>query len=131
MTHVRKLVGLSIAVMLVVWAAGTSLAAVPDTTKSKQAQTHKTEHSMIRAVYGTVSAVTPGTKTIEVTVPKGKSNHLVVGATVTDQTVIKEGKAKKSLADLKVGEHVRMKFERVRTGDVAKLIVIKTEKQHS
>src|SRR5574337_1665772 len=101
MTHVKKLISLSIAVMLVAWAAGTSFAAVPDTTKSKQAQAHKTEHSMIQTVYGTVSAVKPGAKTVEVTVPWGKADRLIEGATVTQ---IQEGKTRKSLADLKVGE---------------------------
>lgn len=129
MTHVKKLISLSIAVMLVVWAVGTSFAVVPDTTKSKQAQTHKTEHSMIRTVYGTVSAVQPGAKTVEVTVPWGQADRLIMGATITE---IKEGKTRKSPADLKVGEHVRMKFvERVRSGDIAKPIIIKLDKQRS
>lgn len=41
-----------------------------------------------------------------VAVPTGKADTLVVGAWVTDQTVIKEGRAAKRLADLKVGDRV-------------------------
>jgi ERCC4-type nuclease len=53
-----------------------------------------------------------------------------VGASVTDHTVIKEGKTKKRVADLKVGDHVWMKFERVSSGDIAPSIIIKRgEKQ--
>ena len=126
MTHVKRLVGLSTALMLVVWTAGTSLAAGPDAAKSKPAKAQTMEHALAQTIYGTVSAVKPDTKTIEVTVPWGKPDRLIVGATVTE---IKEGKTRKSLADLKVGEHVRMTFERVSSGDVAKPIIIKLEKQ--
>lgn len=130
MTHVKRLVGLSTALMLVGLTAGTSLAAVPDATKFHHATTHttqKTEHTTIQTIYGTVSAVTPNAKTVEVTVPWGKADRLIVGATVTE---VKEGKTRESLADLKVGEHVRMKFaERVRSAEVAKPIIIKLEKQ--
>lgn|SRR5574337_746534 len=128
MTTVKKIVGLSTAVMLVVLGAGTSLAATPATAKSKPAEARMMKHPAIQTVAGTLSAVNPNTKTVEVTVPKGKADHLIVGATVTAQTVIKEGKARKSLADLKVGERVRMKFERVSSGDVAKTIVITPER---
>jgi cytoskeletal protein RodZ len=130
MTTVKKLVSLSTAVMLVMLGAGTSLATTPATAKSKPVEARMVKHPSIQTVAGTLSAVNPASKTVEVTVPKGKADHLVVGATVTDQTIIKEGKAKKSLADLKVGEHVRMRFERVSSGDVAKTIVIKAEKHH-
>lgn len=128
MTHVKKLIGLSSAVMLVVWAAGTSFAAVPDTTKSKHTQPQKIQHSMIQTVYGTVSAVQPGVKTVEVTVPWGQTDRLTVGATIAE---IKEGKTRKSPADLKVGEHVRMKFEGINSDKIAKPIIIKLEKQRS
>lgn len=126
MTHVKKLIGVTTAVMLVVCAAGTSLAAGPDATKSRHAQTRKTEHAVVQTVYGTVSAVKPDAKTVEVTVPWGKADRLVEGATVIQ---IKEGKTRKSLADLKVGEHVRMQFvEHVSSRNAAKPITIKLEK---
>src|SRR5574337_1110009 len=99
MISVKKLVALSTVLMLVGWAAGTSIAGVAEAAKSNHAKIHKTEHPMIQTVYGTVSAVNPDTKTVEVTVPEGRTEHLVVGATVTDQTVIKEGKARKNWAN--------------------------------
>lgn len=128
MTHVKKLVGLSTALMLAALGAGTSLAAAPNTAKAKPAEARMMKHPAIQMVAGTLSAVNPDSKTVEVTAPKGKADHLIVGAMVTDRTVIKEGKTRKSLTDLKVGEHVRMKFERVSSGDAAKMIVITPEK---
>lgn len=127
MTHVKKLIGVTTAVMLVAWAPGTSLAAIPDATKSKPAEARTTEHAVVQTIYGTVSAVKPGAKTVEVTVPWGKADRLIEGATVTQ---IQEGKTRKSLADLKVGEHVRMKFvEHVRSRNIANPIIIPLE-QH-
>lgn len=126
MTYGKKLVGLSTTMMLVGWAAGTSLAAVPEATTFHHAKTQKTEHTVIQTIYGTVSAVQPAAKTVEVMVPWGKADRLIEGAAVNE---IKEGKTRKSLTDLKVGEHIRMKFvERVRSAAVAKPIIIKLEK---
>lgn len=125
MTHEKKLVSLSTVLMLVVCAAGTSLAAVPDAAKSKPAEVRTKEHAVVQTVYGTVSAVKPATKTVEVTVPWGKADGLIEGATVTQ---IQEGKIEKSLANLKVGEHLRMKFvEHLRSRNIAKPIIIPLE----
>lgn len=127
MTHEKKLVSLSTVLMLVVGAAGTTLAAVPDAAKSKPAEARTTERAVVQMVYGTVSAVTPDAKTVEVTVPWGKADRLIEGATVTR---IQEGKTRKGLTDLKTGEHVRMTFiEHVRSRHIAKPIIIKLEKQ--
>lgn len=127
MTHPKKLIGLSTVLALAVFGAGTSLAATPNTAKAKFAQTRKTQFTIVQTVYGTVSAVTPGTKTVEVTLPWDKADRLIPGARVTE---IKEGKTSKSLADLKTGEHVRMKFvEHVRSHHVAQPIIISLE-QH-
>lgn len=126
MTHIKRLVGLATTLMLVLLGAGTSLAAVPDDAQSKPAEARTTEHAVVQTVYGTVSAVKPDAKTVEVTVPWGKADRLIEGATVTR---IQEGKARTSLADLKVGEHVRMKFvEHVRSRNIAKPIIITLEK---
>lgn len=125
MTHLKKLIGPSTVLALTVLGAGTSLAAVPDTAKSTSAQTSKTEYTIVQTVYGTVSAVTPGTRTVEVTMPWGKADRLIPGARVAE---IKEGKTSKSLAGLKTGEHVRMKFvEHVRSHHVAQPIIIPLE----
>jgi len=129
MTHLKKLVAVATALMLAVWLAGPSLAADQEAAKSKPAAAHQVEKPAVRTISGTVSAVEPEAKTFEVKVPRGKEEALIVGASVTDRTVIREGKTKKKLADLKVGDHVWMKFERASSGDVAKMIVIKPEKK--
>jgi hypothetical protein len=87
------------------------------------------ERPLIRIISGTVTAVVPDAKTLVVAVPRGETDALVVGAWVTDQTVIMEGKAKKGLEDLKVGDRVWMKFERVSDGDIAHVIVVKQGRQ--
>jgi hypothetical protein len=129
MTHVRKPAAVATTLMLAVWVAGPSLAADQEAAKSKPAVVHQVEKPAVHTISGTVSAVEPGAKSVEVKVPRGKEAALIVGASVTDQTVIKEGKSRKSLADLKVGDHVWMKFEGGSSGDIAKTIVIKPEKR--
>src|SRR5574337_1053531 len=120
MTHAKKLIGLSTALILVGWTAGTSLAAVPAAAKSKPAEARMVKHTLVQTINGTVSAVKPGTKTVEVTVPWGRADRLIPGASITE---IREGKTSKSLADLKTGEHVRMTFaEHLRARHPAKPI---------
>lgn len=67
----------------------------------------------------------PDAKALVVTVPKWKTDALVVDAWVTDQTVIRDEKVEKRLEDLNVGGQVWTKFERVSSGDIAHLIVVK------
>lgn len=106
-----------------------SLAAEEEVATSQAAESSQGETILVRTVSGTVTAVVPDANTLVVAVPTGKSDTLVVGASVTDQTVIKEGNTKKRLEDLKVGDRVWMKFERVSSGDIAHLIVIKQVKR--
>ncbi len=131
MTHLKTLATITTALMLAVWVAGPSLAADQEAAKSKPAAAHQVEKPGIHTISGTVSAVEPERGTVEVKAPRGKADALVVGASVTERTVIREGKTTKGLADFKVGEHVWMKFERASSGDVAKMIVIKPEKKRS
>ncbi len=65
-----------------------------------------------RRVRGEVTAVEPNAKTIVVKVMEGKK-ELIVGAEVTEKTSIREGNAHKILANIKVGEHVWMKYDRM------------------
>ena len=131
MTLVKKLVTIATGMMLTVWVAGPALSAGQEAAKSTPAGAHQVEKAVLHAVSGTVSAVTPDAKTIEVKVPRKNADSLVVGAAVNDQTVIREGETKKRLADLKVGDHVWMKFERGSSGDIARTIVIKPQKKRS
>ena len=62
--------------------------------------------SEVRRVRGEVTAVEPGAKTMVVKAMEGKK-ALDVGVDVTDKTIIREGKANKTLGDIKVGTHLK------------------------
>ncbi len=101
------------------------------TASSKMGASHagssEEKRAVTKTIAGTVIAFAPKSQTILVEGPREKGNSLIVDASVTDQTVIKEGDAERRPTDLKVGDHVWMKFERVRYADVAKVIIIKPE----
>ena len=67
--------------------------------------------SEVRRVRGEVTAVEPGAKTMVVKAMEGKK-ALDIGVDVTDKTIIQEGKANKTLGDIKVGDRVWMKYEK-------------------
>ncbi len=94
--------------------AGSAFAS-SDTSKtgagSKPSVTRSAKKSEVRRVRGEVTAVEPGAKTLVVKAMEG-NKPLDVGVDVTDKTIIREGKVNKTLADLKVGDRVWMKYER-------------------
>lgn len=65
-----------------------------------------------RTVRGTIASIDMGTKTITVDVMHGKAKQ-TVGVEVPESAKITLGKTAKSLADLKVGERVRMTYDRL------------------
>ncbi len=65
----------------------------------------------VRDMVGKVVAVELGSKTIVMSTTAGKS-VMTVGAEVPDKASITAGKATKRLADIKVGDKVRMKWVR-------------------
>ena len=98
--------------------------AVQQTEKAQAAREGKEkEVAADRIVRGEVTAVEPGAKTLSVKVMRGKEAE-DVGVQVPDNAKITQGKATKSLADIKIGDRVWMKYDR--TGDklVADLIHI-------
>lgn len=125
MKRLKYLVTIATALVLIPFGVIPSLAAEEQVAASEATESTQGERPLIRAVSGTVTAVVPDAKTLVVTAPRGETDALVVGAWVTDQTIIKEGKAKKRLEDVNVGDRVWMKFERVSDGDIAHVIVIK------
>lgn len=130
MKHMKYLATLTAVVALTAFGDTTpSLAAEEEAATAQAAESSQGETALVRTISGTVTAVVPDAKTLVVTVPRGETDALVVGARVTDQTVIKEGKTKKHLEDLKVGVQVWMKFERVDSGDIAHVIVVKQGRQ--
>ena len=65
-----------------------------------------------RTVRGQVASVDTTAKTITVTVMRGKATE-TVGVEVPDTAKISAGKVTKLLTDLKVGDHVRMTYDRL------------------
>lgn len=106
--------------------AGLALAS-SDTSKATEATnsspSQMEKKSEVRRVRGEVTAVEPGAKTMVVKAMEGKK-ALDVGVDVTDKTIIREGKANKTLGDIKVGDRVWMKYEKAGDKLVAEYIRI-------
>ena len=101
--------------------ASTALAKTEGVSRPSAAQTeNKSETHRVR---GEVTSVEPGAKTMVVKAMEGKK-ELTVGVDISDKTMIREGKATKSLADVKVGDTVWMKYERANDKLVADVIHI-------
>ena len=91
----------------------------------KAEKAEKTEQKAeVRRVRGEVTAVEPGAKTMVVKTYNAKKEEMTVGVDVTDKTVIREKKAHKTLADIKVGDKVWMKYEEYGDKFVAEVIRI-------
>jgi hypothetical protein len=90
-------------------ASGTGTSKATGVNKSSASQMEK--KSEARHVQGEVTAVEHGAKTLVVKAMEGKK-ALDVGVDVTDKTIIREGKANKTLGDIKVGDRVWMKYEK-------------------
>lgn len=65
----------------------------------------------VRDMVGKVVAVVPGSRTIVMEAPIGKTT-MTVGAEVPDKVSITAGKAAKSLSDIKVGDKIRLRWVR-------------------
>ncbi len=63
----------------------------------------------VRDMVGKVVAVVPGSRTIVMETPVGKT-VMTVGAEVPEKASITAGKAAKSLSDIKVGDKIRLKW---------------------
>ena len=72
------------------------------------------EGKEMKSVRGHVTAVDPTAKTLSIKPMQGKEAE-TIGVEVPDTAKITQGKATKTLADIKVGERVWMKYDR--TGD--------------
>lgn len=93
---------------------GTALASSDTATApegSKPAAAPAAKKAEVHRVRGEVTSVEPGAKTMVVKVMEGKK-EMTVGVDVNDKTVIRRGRAHKTLADIKVGDRVWMKYDR-------------------
>ncbi|HEU5395217.1 MAG TPA: hypothetical protein VFV36_10520 [Candidatus Methylomirabilis sp.] len=128
MYRVKLLMGIP-AVGVLTLCAGVALAAPYGSTTSEGSQTPAVQAAPTREVHhtvrGEVTAVEPGANppTLVVKAMRGKQ-ELTVGVDITGKTVIRQGKAKKTLADIKVGDRVWMKYERTKETQLADEIQI-------
>ncbi len=91
---------------------GTKAPEAPKATATPKARKGK-ETGADRVVRGEVAAVEPSANPMTLTMKsKEGKEELTVGVDVTDKTIIREGKVRKSLADIKVGDRVWMRYER-------------------
>jgi hypothetical protein len=83
-------------------------------TEKAQAAREKREKEVAahRTVRGEVTAVESAAKTLTVKTMRNKKEKMV-GVDVPDMVKITEGKAAKTLADIKVGDHVWMRYDRM------------------
>jgi hypothetical protein len=90
--------------------ASTKAAAAPEGSKATAAPAMS--KAEVHRVRGEVTAVEPSAAppTLTMKTMEGK-RELTVGVDVTDKTMIREGKAHKTLADIKAGDRVWMKYE--------------------
>jgi hypothetical protein len=79
-----------------------------------QAKKEKSEKEVAadRSVRGEVAAVELAAKTLTLKTMRNKKED-IVGVEVPDAVKITQGKAAKTLADIKVGDHVWMKYDRM------------------
>ncbi len=99
--------------------AGTSAAApAKKVTKKKAAKKKAARYSV---VIGTVSSVDTTANTVTV---KGRKGEVTLNA--TDKTIVKKGRKKITLADVKAGDKVYARYSKENGKDVAKLISVHT-----
>src|SRR5574342_396694 len=92
--------------------ASTEAGKTPEGSKTSAMQAMS--KAEVRRVRGEVTAVEPSASPMTLTMKSQEGKEvLTVGVDVTDTTIIREGKVRKSLADIKVGDRVWMKYERI------------------
>lgn len=103
--------------------ASTEASKATEGPKAGATQAEKEKKAEFHRVRGEVTAVETGAKTMVVKATQGKK-ELTVGVDVTDKTIIREGKAHKTLGDINVGDRVWMKYQRTNDKLVADFIRI-------
>ena len=126
--HAVKSMMAMLAAGSLVLGAGVALASTEGTKSpegAKATATHGMSKSEVRRVRGEVTAVEPAANppTLVMKTMEGKQ-ELTVGVDVTNKTTIREGKAQKTLADIKAGDRVWMRYERTDGNFVADYIRI-------
>jgi Cu/Ag efflux protein CusF len=122
----KKAVAIIVSVLFVLSVAGLSFAAekkAAPAAEKKEAAPAKAEEkkapAKVKQVTGEVAAVDAAAKTLTV---KGKKGD--VALTADDKTSVMVGKDKKTLADVKAGDKVTVKYAEMNGKNVAKNIVV-------
>jgi Cu/Ag efflux protein CusF len=120
----KKAVSISLALLFVFAITSVSFAAEEKkTAPATEEKAMPAVKAKVKQVTGDVKAVDMKAKTITVTkMMKDKAEETV--ATVDDKTKIMMGEEKKALADVKVGEKVKVVYKEVEGKNVAKSITI-------
>ncbi|HUO76046.1 MAG TPA: DUF5666 domain-containing protein [Thermodesulfovibrionales bacterium] len=114
----KKAIAIIVSVLFVLSVAGLSFAA----EKAAPAPAEKAEKkapAKVKQVTGEVAAVDAKANTLTV---KGKKGDVMVNT--DDKTSVKIGKEKKSLADVKMGDKVTVKYAEMDGKNVAKSIMV-------
>lgn len=119
----KKTILIIVAVLFIFALTSVSFAAEKKAEMAKPAEKPKVSY-----VAGKVKAIDTVAQTITIAKKaKGKEQETVV--TVDEKTSITMGKAKKMLADVKVGNNVTVKYSEVEGKNVAKSVAIKPVKK--
>lgn len=112
----KKIITLVLAMLFMLSVAGLAIAE----EKKEAAPAEKKAPAKVKQVTGEVTAIDATAKTLTV---KGRAGD--VALTADDKTSVKVGKEQKSLADVKVGDKVRVKYTEMDGKNVAKSIIVK------
>lgn len=115
----KKAIAIIVAVLFVFAITSVSFAA----EEKKAEETKTAEKPKVKQVTGEVKAVDTKAKTVTVT-KKMKDKAVDTVVTVDDKTKIMLDKEKKTLADVKMGDKVKVKYTEVEGKNVAKSIAI-------
>ena len=116
----KKAIAIIVSVLFVLSVAGLSFAAdkaAPAAAPAEKAE--KKAPAKVKQVTGEVAAVDAKANTLTV---KGKKGDVMVNT--DDKTSVKVGKEKKSLADVKMGDKVTVKYAEMDGKNVAKSIMV-------
>jgi len=115
----KKAIAIIVSVLFVLSVAGLSFAAEQKAAAAPAEKAEKKAPAKVRQVTGEVAAVDAKANTLTV---KGKKGDVAV--TADDKTSVKIGKEKKSLADVKMGDKVTVKYAEMDGKNVAKSIMV-------
>ena len=120
----KKVIALLVAMLFALSVVGLAIAAekkeAAPAEKKEAAPAQEKAPVKVKQVTGEVTAIDAAAKTLTV---KGKAGE--VALTADDKTTVKIGKEKKTLADVKVGDKITVKYAEMDGKNVAKSIIVK------